>query len=460
MGIMLSKNEDVSTPMMVLSTYIAGAAKRRLPADVLEKTKHHVLDTLAAMISGSRLKPGGMAIKFARSQGGKKEATVIGTKLVTSSINASMANGMLAHADETDDSHQRGRLHPGCATIPAALAVSEREGKDGRSFLKAVAAGYDLGVRVNLARGPKVQDDEGHSAHTTGSLFGATAAVGSLMNLNPSQVRHMFSYACQQASGIPSWTRDPEHIEKAFDFGGMPARDAVTAATIVGLGFTGVEDVFSGARNFFDIFSDDPRPQELVKGLGTRYEIMDAQIKKWSVGMPNQAVLDSLEVIIAKHKPKVEEIKSITISLPNRRFHISDNVLMPDICTQHLASIMLLDRTMTFATSHNEARMKANDVMALRKRITLVPSDALAKAKPMRQAIAEIELMNGKKLKHRTRAVHGTPQKPMTRDDIEAKSLDLIAPIVGKANAQKLFKTVWSLEKVKDMGELRPLLQA
>jgi 2-methylcitrate dehydratase PrpD len=187
---------------------------------------------------------------------------------------------------------------------------------------------------------------------------------------------------------------------------------------------------------------------------------MDAQIKKWSVGMPNQAVLDSLEVIIAKHKPKVEEIKSITISLPNRRFHISDNVLMPNICTQHLASIMLLDSTMTFATAHNEARMKANDVIALRKRITLVPSDALSKAKPMRQAIVEIELLNGEKLKHRTRAVHGTPQKPMTRDDIEAKSLDLIAPIVGKDNAGKLFKTVWSLEKVKDMGELRPLLQA
>jgi len=456
---MVSKNLIVSPLMTDLSKYIAGAAKRRVPADVVEKTKHHVLDTVAAMVSGSRLKPGEMAIKFARSQGGKREATVIGTKLVASAINASLANGMLAHADETDDSHQRGRLHPGCATIPAALAVAEHRGRDGRAFLKAVTAGYDFGVRINLARGPMVQNDEGHSAHSSGSLFGAMAAVGTLMNFKPSQVRHFISYTVQQASGIPCWTRDPEHIEKAFDFGGMCARDAVTAATVVNLGFTGVEDVFTGPRNFFDVFSDDPRPNELTKGLGARYEIMDAQIKKWSVGMPNQAVLDALEVLISKHQPKAKEIKAVTVTLPNRRFHISDNVLMPDICTQHLVAIMLLDGTMTFASSHDEARMKARDVLALRKKINLVPSDALAKAKPLRQAIVEIEFNSGKKIKHRTRAVHGTPQKPMTRGDVEKKSLDLMAPILGKAKAQKLIKTIWSLEKVKDMGDLRPFLQ-
>ena len=456
---MVSQKLNVSPLMMDLSKYIAGVAKRRVPADVVEKTKHHVLDTVAAMISGSRLKPGEMAIKFARSQGGKREATVIGTKLVTSAINASLANGMLAHADETDDSHQRGRLHPGCATIPAALAVAERQGKDGAAFLKAVTAGYDLGVRVNLARGPMVLNDEGHSGHSSGSLFGATAAVGTLMDFKPGHVRHLFSYAVQQASGIPCWTRDPEHIEKAFDFGGMCARDAVTAATVVDLGFTGVDDVFSGPRNFFDVFSDDPRPKELIKGLGTRFEVMDAQIKKWSVGMPNQAVLDALELLISKHQPKVEDIKAVTVTLPNRRFHISDNVLMPDICTQHLVAVMLLDGTMTFASSHDEARMKARDVLALRKKINLVPSDALVKAKPLRQAIVEIELSSGKKIKHRTRAVHGTPQKPMTRSDVELKSLDLMVPILGRAKSQKLIKTIWSLEKVKDMKQLRPLLQ-
>lgn len=93
--------------MNKLSAYIAGAGKRKLSNAVIEKTKHHLLDTLAAMVSGSRLDPGKYAIKFARAQGGKAEACVIGSKLVTSAINAALANGMHAHADETDDSPAR-----------------------------------------------------------------------------------------------------------------------------------------------------------------------------------------------------------------------------------------------------------------------------------------------------------------------------------------------------------------
>src|SRR5512136_2002610 len=97
----------VSPVMQRLSAYIAGALRRPLPAAVAEKTKHHLLDTLAAMVSVSRLRPGKMAIAHARALGGAKEACVIGSRVLTAAANASLANGMLAHADETDDSHAR-----------------------------------------------------------------------------------------------------------------------------------------------------------------------------------------------------------------------------------------------------------------------------------------------------------------------------------------------------------------
>ena len=133
--------------MKKLSFYIINTRKRKLPQIVVEKTKHHILDTLSAMISGSRLKPGKLAIKFIKSQGGKTESTVIGSNIVTSAINAALCNGMHAHADETDDSHQRGRYHPGCATIAAALSIAERQSNNGLELIKAVALGYDIGVR-------------------------------------------------------------------------------------------------------------------------------------------------------------------------------------------------------------------------------------------------------------------------------------------------------------------------
>src|SRR5579863_7125745 len=103
----------ISAVMLQLAAYIARAPKKRLPAAVAEKTKHHVLDTLAAMVSGSRLRPGKFAISFVKSLGGAEEACVIGDRVVTTAVNAAFANGMLAHADETDDSHAPSQTHPG-----------------------------------------------------------------------------------------------------------------------------------------------------------------------------------------------------------------------------------------------------------------------------------------------------------------------------------------------------------
>ena len=127
--------------MSRLSAYIAAALRRPLPPAVVEKTKHHVLDTLAAMVSGSRLAPGKKAIAYVKTLGGIKEACVVGSNIVTTAVNAALANGMLAHADETDDSHAPSLTHPGCGIVPAALAMAERERQNGVAFLRAVALG-------------------------------------------------------------------------------------------------------------------------------------------------------------------------------------------------------------------------------------------------------------------------------------------------------------------------------
>src|SRR5438046_692649 len=124
--------DGTSSVMATLSTYMSEAGLRELPADALEKTKHHVLDTLAAMVSGVELPPAQVAIKFARAHNAEKTATVVGTNIVCSAIDAALVNGMLAHSDETDDSHAPSHSHPGCAVVPAALAAGEPFGVSGR----------------------------------------------------------------------------------------------------------------------------------------------------------------------------------------------------------------------------------------------------------------------------------------------------------------------------------------
>src|SRR5262245_37611794 len=112
--------QPVGPAMAALSAYMSAAPERVLPDAVMEKTKHHVLDTIAAMISGVELLPGQAAIRFARGYGGERLATVVGSDVLCGPIEAALANGVLAHADETDDSHAPSLSHPGCAVVPAA----------------------------------------------------------------------------------------------------------------------------------------------------------------------------------------------------------------------------------------------------------------------------------------------------------------------------------------------------
>ena len=119
--------------MSALSTYMGAAGARAFPAEITEQAKYHLLDTLASMISGSELLPGQAALRYIRERGAKGAATVAGFALTASPIDAALANGVMAHADETDDLHNGSRSHPGCAVVPAALAAGEEFGIDGAS---------------------------------------------------------------------------------------------------------------------------------------------------------------------------------------------------------------------------------------------------------------------------------------------------------------------------------------
>ncbi|MGH6895751.1 MAG: MmgE/PrpD family protein [Geminicoccaceae bacterium] len=452
-------SDPVSAVTRELSEYVAGALARPLPEAVAEKTRCHLLDTLAAMVSGSRLPPGRQAIAYVRAQGGRRQATVAGSRTVTTATNAALANGMSAHADETDDSHLGGRFHPGCAVVPAALAAAELADRDGVSLLGAVALGYDIGARFVMALGLSGAYARPHSTHSLGGLFGAAAAAGALLGLEARQLRFQLSYVVQQASGLAYWMRDPDHIEKAFDFGGMPARNAVAAATMAAAGFSGVEDPLAGPRTFLEAFAEAARPEALIEQLGSRFEIMQASIKKWSAGAPIQAALDAAQILMHEHRIGAGDALSLTVRLPDDRMHLVDDREVPNLCVQHLLAVLLLDGGLGFRAAHDRARMRDPSILALRRRIRLVPDAELTRALPPRQAIVEIETPDGRRLAQRTRAVRGTPDNPMSRREVEAKAQDLLAPTLGAERARALTIEIRRIERQTTVRALRPLLQ-
>jgi 2-methylcitrate dehydratase PrpD len=446
--------------MTTLSTYMSEAGSHPLPDAIVEKTKHMILDTLAAAISGSQLPPGKFAIQFARTYGGEKISMVAASTVVCGPIEAALANGMLAHSDETDDTHPPSQSHPGCAVVPAALAVGEKNGIDGVRFMRAVALGYDIGPRVTATLGKLQWMAETHrSTHAISGTFGSAAAAGCAASLSAKQMRWLMSYTGQLASGLASWQRDTEHVEKAFDFGGMPAKNGVTAALLVEAGGSGVDDVLSGADNFFQAFGPKNDPSMLVEKLGERYEISRTNVKKWTVGAPIQAPLDALEILMKKHRFEPDQVKQIVVRVAANEAKIVNNREIPDICLQHLCAVMLVDKTVTFKSAHELPRMTDPAILRQRAKIQLAGEEALERLMPRRTAIVEVTLTDGKMVTERVDDVRGTAENPMTREEIIAKARDLITPVLGAATFQKLSERIFDLEHVKNVRDLRPLLQ-
>lgn len=456
---MKKSTSDISPLMRKLSAYIAQAARRPLPAAVSERAKHHLLDTLAAMVSGSPLLPGRRAIEYIRAQGGVREACVAGSRIVTSAVNAALANGMLAHADETDDAYYLALVHPGCAVVPAALAMAEREGRGGTALLRAIVLGYDVCARISKALGVESFRSAGYSTHSYGGTFGAAAAAGALAGVNADRARYLLSYTAQQASGLSCWARDTQHIEKAFDFGGMPARNGVTAATMVASRFTGVDDVFSGDRGFFHAHDRFAQPERLVQGLGREFDIMNTAIKRWAVGYPIQAPLDALSNLIAAHSVKATDVERVVVTIDEQGARTVNQRKMADINIQHLAALMLVDGEITFASSHDASRLRDPAVMKLSKRIELAGSPELSKATTT-QAVVEITTRKGERYSYHTRAVRGSATNPMSRTEVAVKCRDLFRSVLGARRTEQLIDTVWSIERMKNLRQLRPLLRA
>jgi len=451
---------EISPVMAKLSTYMSEAGGRALPDEVVEKAKHHILDTFAAMISGSDLPPARAAFQFARDYTTDKTATIVASKLTSSPLEAALINGMLAHSDETDDSNEFSQSHPGCSVVPATLATGEKFGIDGTRFLRAVTLGYDIGPRMTISFGALEFRNNSHkSTHAISSVFGSAAAAGCAANLNAQQMRWLLDYTAQESSGIGAWNRDTEHIEKAFVFAGMTARSGVTAALVVHAGFNGIDDIFSGTDNYFQAYAPNANPQELINQLGQRYEIARTNIKKWTVGSPIQAPLDCMYNILKKRPVDPEDVKSVVVRLAHTEARVVDNREMPDICLQHMVAVMLIDKTASFHAAHDKPRMKDPAVLRVRAKVQLVPSDELEKLEPARQAIVEITLNDGTVLSDHVTDVRGTVDNPMTREEVIQKCRDLVEPVLGKANCANLIDKIMGIEKVQDIRELRSVLQ-
>ncbi len=443
-----------------LARYIVAARDKPLPDAVLIECKNHILDTIGAMVSGSRMRPGMLATQYVRSLGGAPQASVVGSDLRTSTVNAALANAMCAHSDETDDFEPVTKAHPGCSTVPAALALGEAQGASGAAFVRAVALGYDTACRLLMALDPDLVRATHRSAEGTASTFGALGAAAALARLDERQTRYAISYAAQQVSGLWSWVKDRDHIEKAFDFAGMGARNGVMAATMVQSGMTGVADVLDGTHNLFIALSTKPQPPAMIDQLGSRFFVTETAIKTYSVGYPIQSPLDALLTLRRQYQLTPDNVRTVTVKVPRDAIGIVGDSAMPDVNCQHMVALALVKGAVSFADSHDAALMRDPQILAQRAKVSVAADPKLSDPAAPRGGIVEVTLTDGRTVSHYTRFPPGTKENPLSVAQVNEKARDLMEPVLGQQKTAQLIERINALEHVANVADLRPLFTA
>jgi 2-methylcitrate dehydratase PrpD len=311
-----------------------------------------------------------------------------------------------------------------------------------------------------MALEPDLVRGSHRSAEGTASTFGSLGAAASLAQLDETGMRFAISYSAQQVSGLWSWVKDKDHIEKAFDFAGMGARNGVTAVSMVQSGMTGVFDVLDGTHNLFIALSIHPRPEEMLKDLGSRFYVTETAIKTYSVGYPIQSPLDALLTLRKQYGLNPDNVRSILVKIPTDAIGIVGESAMPDVNCQHLVAVALVKGAVSFADSHDVALMHDPRIQQQRAKVTVTADPALMDPAAPRGGIVEVTLTDGRKVQHFTRFPPGTKENPLNTEAVSAKARDLMAPVLGSGKTEKLIDRINRLETMDNIGELRALITA
>lgn len=443
-----------------LARYIAGNRTASIPEEHRELARQHILDTLASIVACRDLEPSVLARRYAVAQTGSVShgATILGTKDKVALVDAVFASAMCGHAAEINDFIPSAFVQPGPSIVSAAISLAEMRGGSGDAIVRAIVTGYEMAGRVPKAVGVRNLYNSGIANHGIAPVFGTSAACAVMMGTPEDRISDLLTYSAQQASGSWQWLLDVEHIEKAFVFAGMGARNGLQAALMVEAGFRGVRDSFDNPEGWLrgGLFaSGDANPGYLVERLGERSELPLTAFKRYPVGGPTQPAIKGLLELL----PKIDRSKvaSVRIEMPGRWQAFRD-AAMPALNLRYTTSLIMLDGKLDFVAAQSLERM-ANDaaVKAFMQKVTIAhdPAQEAPAGSPRTESARVIVIEKGGR-RHETYVpyVVGFPSHPMSRQEVEEKALELMAPRLGSSRAQQVVERVRTLEQMKNGGEL------
>ena len=329
----------------VICRYAAATRHADLPDDVVDRAKRVILDETASAVLGASL-PAGRTVQACLdppggAAAGATRAHVLGTGTFAAADQAALANGTAGHADEIDGAHVVGG-HPGATLVHAVTAAAQQYHSTGAELLTALVLGYDIGTRLIEACGGTFGLKQRRHLHADFlHALGAAAACGRLAGLDAEGLGHALALATFQANGLGALFGEHHHLSKAF-CNGQYAASGVRAALMAARGLQGPDDVLGARHGLLEAWGVEGGAEKLTDGLGTRFTILDGNVKFLRAGYPIHAVVEAALAALGDTRP--EELGSIVVGLPAHALEVVDDRTMHNICVQDVLAATLLRR--------------------------------------------------------------------------------------------------------------------
>jgi aconitate decarboxylase len=453
-----------NSPTQTLAGYISGLTYRSIPHEVVSHVKLCIIDSLGCALFGSTLPWGKIITSFVKEMGKGKGALLWGDGTVVPSANAPLANGTLIHSFEMDDLHRVGVIHPGAEAIPAADALVRRAGKvDGKRFLTAVIAGYEVGCRVGMTGGASQLRRGFHPSATSGT-FAAAAAAAKMLQLDPLKTVHALGIAGTQAAGLMA-AQHASMVKRMHP--GRSAQAGVYGALLANKGFTGIEDVLEASYGgFCSTFCDNPNLSHLTRNLGERFETLNVGCKPYPCCGSNHTSIDALKKILREH-PEVspENVDKIRISTTRAtKLHVGwayepNSMTTAQMNLPFCVAALLHDRDF-FVDQVTEKSIRSDAVLQTTRTIEVLEDPEFeALGDEGRHGVnLEVQLRDGKHYSEKILHAKGSDKDPMTRNEVLQKFRLLASRVLSRNRVEQLEDTLLNLEKLHDARKIAKLM--
>lgn len=413
-----------------IARFVAGLDYASIPSPVRERAKRLMLDAIGCGLAARRFDFAATSLRAIAELAGSGPRGVLGHASRLPLRDAVLANGILMHGLDYDDTHTEGVVHLTVAVLPAVLGLGAQLGKPGRELLTAYVAGVEAGARIASAAKGGFHQAGFHPTGVVGA-FAAAIAAGKLYGLDEAQLVDAQGAALSLASGSLEFLEDGSWTKRLH--AGWAGVGGITAAALARRGFVAPAAAYEGRFGLFQLYLKKPVRdlERLAAGLGTSWETLNVAVKPFPACHFVHAFADAA---IALHRRGVdaEKVASVTALVPedevavicepaaNKRRPANDYDAKFSLPYVVAASL----RAGRFGLAELEPSALADAAtLALAAKVgyRIDPDSDFPQHYP---GEVIVELADGRELRHRESVNRGAADRPLSNADVEAKFLD------------------------------------